>query len=118
MRRALALALAILAIGYWAAAWSGQNSGEPATPPDSWRRTIDGWERNDRWQTAAPPRAVRLHPGIVAAGQMLASLLALAAARTEPRGDRPASASRLRLGLGPRADDGSVPSVGTGLPRN
>jgi hypothetical protein len=75
----LILALTILALGYWAAAWSGPQRAETPSPPDSWRRTIDGWERNERWQLAELPRAVRLHPGIVAAGQMLASLLALSA---------------------------------------
>ena len=83
MRAALALTLSILALGYWAAAWSGPQAGEQLPPPDPWRRTIDGWEQNDRWQLAELPRAVGLHPGIVAAGQLLASLLALAAAGRE-----------------------------------
>jgi len=83
VRAALALGITILALGYWAADWSGPHTGEPSPTPDSWRRTVDGWEKNDRWQLAELPRAIRLHPGIVAGGQMLASLLALAAAGRE-----------------------------------
>ncbi len=43
-----------------------------------WVRTVEGWERTDAWfaQQAEP---VKLHPLVVAAGQGLLSVLALAA---------------------------------------
>ena len=48
----------------------------------SWRRTVDGWERSDQWQTnhAQPVRSrngTQLHPLIVAIWQVLISLTAL-----------------------------------------
>jgi len=43
-----------------------------------WVRTTRGWESLDTWQISSPSR-ITLHPGIVAAGQLLGSLLALLA---------------------------------------
>lgn len=43
----------------------------------SWVRTADGWEQPALW-SAAPPVPPQLHPLVVAAGQGLASVLALA----------------------------------------
>ena len=44
---------------------------------NSWVRTVDGWERPTLWySTPAPPP--QLHPLVLAAGQGLASILALA----------------------------------------
>lgn len=44
---------------------------------NAWVRTVDGWERPSLWSTTpAPPP--QLHPLVLAAGQGLASLLALA----------------------------------------
>lgn len=80
MRAALGIGLALLAIGYGACTWTGPRAAERAPPHDPWRRTIDGWERRDRWEVAEPHPALRLHPGVVAAGLLLTSLLALAVA--------------------------------------
>jgi len=44
---------------------------------NAWVRTVDGWERPALWYaTPAPPP--QLHPMVLAAGQGLASILALA----------------------------------------
>lgn len=46
---------------------------------DNWVRTADGWERSSNWTPSlAEPPAV--HPLVIAAGQLLVSMLALAAA--------------------------------------
>ncbi len=42
-----------------------------------WVRTVDGWERTDAWLVRAP-EPVKLNPLVVAAGQGLLSVLALA----------------------------------------
>lgn len=42
-----------------------------------WVRTVDGWERPDSWNLE-PVRRPALHPLVVAAGQGLLSVLALA----------------------------------------
>ena len=47
-----------------------------------WVRTADGWERPDSWHVEAAQTS-RLHPLVVAAGQGLAALLALAAFQRE-----------------------------------
>jgi hypothetical protein len=49
-----------------------------------WIRTADGWERAGSWtiDTVEPPR---LHPFVIAAGQGLVSLLALAAFQREAK---------------------------------
>jgi hypothetical protein len=58
----------------------GNASVDPS--PVRWVRTVDGWERPDSWFIVAA-RPPRLHPLVVAAGQGLASLLALAAFRRD-----------------------------------
>jgi hypothetical protein len=47
-----------------------------------WVRTVHGWERPDEW---LPPEVapLRLHPLVVAAGQAMLSVLALAALANE-----------------------------------
>jgi hypothetical protein len=64
---------------------------QPTASADPWRRTAKGWEKIDSthaarpervWQSAtAPQRSPRLdtHPAVVALGQILTVLLALAA---------------------------------------
>ena len=42
----------------------------------AWVRTVDGWERSAAW-SAKIPSTPSLHPLVVAAGQLLGSLLAL-----------------------------------------
>ncbi len=43
----------------------------------SWRRTCDGWERLRHLTPPPDPHHPALHPGVVAAAQVLVSLLAL-----------------------------------------
>jgi hypothetical protein len=50
---------------------------QPQTEFD-WVRTADGWERLGSWQAESPPRP-HVHPLVIAAGQLLGSVLALAA---------------------------------------
>jgi len=45
--------------------------------PDAWVRTVDGWERPSLWHAPAVT-SPQLHPLVVAAGQAMASILALA----------------------------------------
>lgn len=59
-------------------------AGYPAET--SWVRTAQGWERVDLWEASSVGPA-RLHPLIVASGQVLVSLLALVA--TSPRCNLP-----------------------------
>jgi hypothetical protein len=47
-----------------------------------WVRTVNGWERTDAW-FSAEVSPLRLHPLVVATGQVLLSVLALAAYATE-----------------------------------
>jgi hypothetical protein len=56
---------------------------EPATA-SRWVRTADGWERPDRWVTT-PVWTPGVHPLVVAAGQGLASVMALVAFRRDAR---------------------------------
>jgi hypothetical protein len=51
---------------------------EPSLEAGSWRRTVDGWENMHRWQAPAYYRP-KLQPHVVAAFELLASLLALIA---------------------------------------
>jgi hypothetical protein len=47
-----------------------------------WVRTVDGWERPQSWYTQ-PVALPRLHPLVVAAGQILLSALGMAASAHE-----------------------------------
>lgn len=49
-----------------------------ATQRGQWVRTVDGWERTDGWYVPANS-PIKLHPLVVAAGQGMLSVLALAA---------------------------------------
>jgi hypothetical protein len=80
MRSMLAIVLLLLGAGLL----SCQIEGRPlekavSTQHAAWVRTIDGWERMDRWSPAIN-KSPALHPLVVAAGQLLVSLFALAAA--------------------------------------
>jgi hypothetical protein len=59
-----------------------QESALPRSTTPAWVRTVDGWERPSAWLATAP-NVPRLHPVVVAAGQGLASVLALVAFRRE-----------------------------------
>jgi hypothetical protein len=56
------------------------HSSKPEVTPVhfAWVRTVDGWERPERWTISrVEPPAV--HPVVIAAGQMLVSMFALVA---------------------------------------
>lgn len=77
MRRSI-LVIAIVAV---LSAWIGrveQAAGDPRSPQD-WVRTADGWERRSVLTAERGPQAPEVHPGLVAAFQLGASLLVLLA---------------------------------------
>jgi hypothetical protein len=85
MRLVIGIVLLLLGVG----ALSCQVDSPAETMPNStqvasWVRTVDGWERVDSWNTsiALPPG---LHPLVVATGQLLISVLALAAIKPSAR---------------------------------
>jgi hypothetical protein len=80
MRLILGVFFLLYGVGLWACSveWGSEQAMKPAV---EWVRTVDGWERSHRVYNSirrevGPPR---LHPLIVAAGQGLASVLALVA---------------------------------------
>jgi hypothetical protein len=80
MRSILGILLLLLGLGLLSFRIEGR-SADLAIPQQQleWVRTVDGWERPNNWVTSlAEPPAV--HPLLVAAGQALVSLFALAAA--------------------------------------
>ncbi len=95
MRLIVGIALLLLGVGTWSCRVEGL-SAEPPRPAAAvdWVRTVDGWERPTAWQPSEVPPP-RLHPLVVAFGQGLLSILALAAyASTGPALDhagRPAA---------------------------
>jgi hypothetical protein len=77
MRLILGITLLLLGIGLWSCQIDGLAGGSPGATIDApWVRTADGWERAGSWH-AQPPARPRLHPLVVASGQLLLSLLAL-----------------------------------------
>ena len=85
MRLIVGITLLLLGAGMLSCRVDGTTSplGERRTAL-TWVRTVDGWERPEAW-TEAPVEPPQLHPLVVAAGQGLASLLALAAFRRDVR---------------------------------
>jgi len=80
MRSILGILLLLFGLGLLSVRIEGR-SADLAIPRQQleWVRTVDGWERPNNWVTSlAEPPAV--HPLLVAAGQTLVSLFALAAA--------------------------------------
>jgi hypothetical protein len=73
----LLLGVALLACRVDSSAERGGDGAEPRVAA-KWVRTVDGWERADSWYLEAVGRPT-LHPLVVAAGQGLASVLALVA---------------------------------------
>jgi hypothetical protein len=75
MRLIVGITLLLVGIGTLSCRVEGTaNSNRPIST--SWVRTVDGWERPNLWH-AAPAKPPQLHPLVVAAGQTLASVLAL-----------------------------------------
>lgn len=76
MRQIAGIAMIVFGSGMLLCQW--QSSSAPVVREARWVRTVDGWERADSWRTAVAEEP-RLHPLVVAAGQGLVSVLALAA---------------------------------------
>jgi hypothetical protein len=73
-----------LLIGLLVVIWLGRElPGPEVSLPShfdlSWRRTSDGWEKLKHLTPPPDPNHPALHPGVVAAAQLLASLLPLVA---------------------------------------
>jgi hypothetical protein len=96
MRRSI-LVIAIVAV---LSAWIGRAdraAGVPR-PPQDWIRTADGWEQRAALVVERPTQPTQVHPGLVAAFQLGASLLVLLAfpGRAVPVTARAPVASRTR----------------------
>jgi hypothetical protein len=63
--------------------------GPTVSPPShfdlSWRRTCDGWEKLKHLTPPPDPHHPALHPGLIAAAQVLGSLLVLFSGGDVPR---------------------------------
>ena len=81
MRLIAGITFLLIGIGMLSCRVEGTANSIPQSPT-SWVRTVDGWERPNLWHTS-PAEPPRLHPAVVAAGQTLASLLALVVFRRE-----------------------------------
>jgi hypothetical protein len=74
----------LLGLGIWLCRSDLLAADMPLPQPASWVRTVDGWERAGAWNDV-PSSPPSLHPLVVAAGQALLSLLALAIWAIPPR---------------------------------
>jgi len=70
----------LLGVGLWLCQVDGRADVSAAAASDApWVRTVDGWERASWLASSSPPPArLQLHPLVIAAAQLLISLLALA----------------------------------------
>jgi hypothetical protein len=91
------MTLMLAGIGFWSCQFDGL-----AAPPSvarneaPWVRTADGWERAGSWLATSSATPPKLHPLVVAAGQLLVSLLALAIWENDANGRTPPSAAATR----------------------
>ena len=78
MRLILGITLVLVGIGIWFCNIDGSaaSTAALAAPEVPWVRTADGWERAGAW-LAEPDATPRLHPVVVAAGQLFISLFGL-----------------------------------------
>jgi hypothetical protein len=80
MRLILGITLVLFGTGLLACQVADEpRAARPAA--ESWVRTAQGWEKPSAWEAPAGPS--RLHPLVVASGQLLVSMLGLAAARRD-----------------------------------
>jgi hypothetical protein len=88
MRLITGIVLLILSVGLLSCRWEAASSqATSAAVSTSWIRTATGWEKSGTWTTAATLRPA-LHPLVVASGEMLASILGMAAFSAGPNLDR------------------------------
>jgi hypothetical protein len=79
MRSIVGIALVLFGLGLVSCQLDGQMVAARRTISDAaWVRTIDGWERTGNW-APVDSRRPPLHPLVVASGQVLLSVFALAA---------------------------------------
>lgn len=78
MRRIGWLLLAMVVLG-WLAVELPMQKTPAATADVAWRRTQHGWQRATWLAEPVPPRRPTLHPGVVAALELLLSVMALVA---------------------------------------
>jgi hypothetical protein len=79
VRLVLGITLILLGLGLLLSQWEGLAALPLASIQETrWVRTADGWERADRWGSSAAGEPA-LGPLVVAAGQGLFSVFALAA---------------------------------------
>ncbi len=83
MRMILGITLLLLGVGLMSCRIEGRSTEATSRAEESdWVRTADGWERAHDWRPSlvAPPA---VHPLVVAAAQVLVSMLALVIASVE-----------------------------------
>lgn len=78
MRLILGITLLLLGAAQLSCNWDVPVVSAQATQRGQWVRTVDGWERTEAWFVPGI-RPIKLHPLVVAAGQGMLSVLALAA---------------------------------------
>jgi hypothetical protein len=85
MRLIVSISLLLFGVGMLSCQVEGtaRETLASAPPAVTWVRTSAGWERPATW-LSVPPAPPTLHPLVVAAGQGLVSILALAACSREP----------------------------------
>jgi hypothetical protein len=79
MRTIVGISLVLIVIGTLSCRDGGDAAISAERPALRWVRTIDGWEQPSLWNVSPPATIPQLHPLLVAAGQGLASALALVA---------------------------------------
>jgi hypothetical protein len=88
MRLIVGISLLLLGVGMLFSqveVLSAPSASDSVSTP--WVRTVDGWERHGSWSVSSvgPPA---VHPLVVAAGQVLGSILALVAFQRDGQVDR------------------------------
>jgi hypothetical protein len=77
LSRSILIILIVAAISSWIS--SGERSASDAAYAGDWVRTADGWEPRDVLESYEAPSPPAVHPVVIAAFQLLASLFVLAA---------------------------------------
>jgi hypothetical protein len=84
VRFIVGISLLVLGVGMLSCRMEGVGAHGAEKPHTStWVRTVDGWERSDRW-AVTPVWEPGVHPLVVAVGQALMSVMALVALGGNP----------------------------------
>ncbi|MBN1590356.1 MAG: hypothetical protein JW888_12645, partial [Pirellulales bacterium] len=106
LRRTAGLLLGLVLLG-WILTEVPVAQTEPTSTASDWKRTRDGWEHQTWDLPDASTPSARLHPAVVGAFELLASLVALLALPVAPRqsalsqAERSPQPSRAASGSGP-----------------